>query len=527
MQSIPSNYVPGTCSSTDDARDSQSGICVPCGSNYVNRPTATADRCARRSTTTSVDIELLITIFLPLTILFVCMFFLYYFYIGKKTSDQLVRSETAYTNFVFHEIRNPIHAAMANIDFVFEAWQAQQKPETDEEYTDLANARVSLEHTMDVLRNVLDLSKTVAGKLRIEPLPIRLSEVIGYAARMMHGINRNIVLVRDIVIDDNVILPDSYVNCITEDNLVVKGDAQRLKQILINLIGNSLKFTREGFVLVYARIKKNNVTDVELGSKPYIIEFNVCDSGVGISEEQQANLFTKYHHSDAHSGTGLGLVLSKIFVELMSEGTINVTSPWTRSPHERRITHTYDPITRTEPFGAKFSFEIQTDIFDPEDVDAEESPHIHNIAMLGRTEDIEMQEVNRCIRVLVVDDVSSNRKIMMRKLTRGPFELMNIQCEQAQNGEEALALFHSGEKYDVIILDQLMHLSGGIMTGTETANEIRKYQQPLGEHTVLIACSGCAAAEDIKRFEENGMDLVWLKPVPPANQMFDQLTSVL
>ena len=388
----------------------------------------------------------------------------------KKTAelalyDAMQRAEAAsvtkgrFLANMSHEIRTPMNGI---------AGVAQLLAETDltveqREYTDIIlKSAASL---TALINDILDLSKVEAGKLKLATIKLNLRDVVDGVCSLLKPVAdaKGIALSYRLLTD----LPD-----------LVTGDPVRLRQVLLNLVNNAVKFTPKGSVLVrVARCEDSGAAD------KVTVEFAVSDTGIGISREDQSALFRSFSQIDSSltrefGGTGLGLSIARNLVQLMG-GTIEVESEPDR--------------------GSLFRFRIG---FLPWS-DAE-SATVATTTGNDRAADHRDARLTT-LRILVVDDNRINQTIVQRMLSR----FFGCSADVAQNGQEAVQLV-SERPRDIIFMDVQMP----VMDGFEATRVIREMEAERGGHrTVIIAMTANAMAGDRERCLEAGMDDYISKPV--------------
>jgi CheY-like chemotaxis protein len=327
--------------------------------------------------------------------------------------------------------------------------------------------RSSADSLLTIINDILDFSKIEAGKLTFETLDFDLVETVEGALDMFAERARfkSIELACDLPAD----LPRR-----------LRGDAGRLRQVITNLLGNAIKFTEKGEVIV--RVAREIETDTHV-----VISFSIKDTGVGISEDTQAKLFQAFTQADNSTtrkfgGTGLGLAISKQLVEMM-DGQIGV---------------------RSEPGkGSTFWFSAR---LEKQTGPAEEAPSIYFRDLFD-------------LRVLVVDDNATNRQILRHQLFA-----WKMQKGSAANGYEALDLLRTavadGKPYDLALLDMQMPE----MDGLTLAKAIKS--DPAISATRLIILTSMGNMHSPSELKLAGVDAYLVKPVKQS-RLFDCLVTVL
>jgi CheY-like chemotaxis protein len=261
------------------------------------------------------------------------------------------------------------------------------------------------------------------------------------------------------------------------------GDETRIRQIVMNLVSNAVKFTDEGKVTIEARA-------VELDSATVSLEIDVRDTGIGISLDQQAKLFTKFTQVDGstrrrHGGTGLGLSITKSLVQMM-HGSIDLSS----TPGVGSCFHVHIPLSLTSATSAESEEPIQ----DSQSLLTDGQPATG--------------------RVLVAEDNRVNQLVMTRSL-----EKLGYKVDIARNGEEALDQWKAND-YQAILMDCQMP----VMDGYQASEAIRKSEHP--RRTIpIIAVTAHAMAGDEKRCRDAGMTTYLTKPVR-LNELARALSEV-
>ncbi len=370
---------------------------------------------------------------------------------AKKMAEQSVRIKEEFMANMSHEIRTPLNAIIGFSDLLAET------DLYDRQQTFVNNIRTSGKSLLTIINDILDLSKLEAGKLRFEEIPFKLSQVIQEVIAMFQvDVDQKGVGLRS-VIDEEI--PETIV-----------GDPVRLKQILMNLTSNAVKFTEEGLIKVSAKLAALDTDQLSL-------EFKVEDSGIGIPQEKLGTIFDSFTQANndttrKYGGTGLGLTIVRKLVE-QQEGSIRVSSK-----PGKRTTFTFSiPFLRSKQQPEK---ELVVD------------PQIPEFEIAGT-------------RVLVVEDNSMNQILAKNRLLQWDCEV-----DIAGNGKKGVEMLQQNA-YDIVLMD--VHMPE--MDGYEATDFIRSQLEPPLSQIPIIAMTASASAKDARQARAAGMNDYIAKPFNP------------
>ncbi|MEB3163573.1 MAG: ATP-binding protein [Prochlorothrix sp.] len=232
---------------------------------------------------------------------------------AKQQAEEVSRLKSEFLANTSHELRTPLNGMIGFLKLVLD--DMADSPEEEHEFVGEAHRSALL--LLDIINDILDIAKIEAGRMDLDLEPVSLSELFADVERKTRTQAERKKL------EYELRLPS------TRDDILVYGDYQRLLQILLNLVGNALKFTHEGGITVSAQVKRSKMT-VQDQEMPGYVQVSVADTGIGVSLEKQSRLFKAFSQVDSsrtrqYGGTGLGLVISQRLIEAMG-GKVNFYS---------------------------------------------------------------------------------------------------------------------------------------------------------------------------------------------------------
>ncbi|OPY52282.1 MAG: hybrid sensory histidine kinase BarA [Methanosaeta sp. PtaU1.Bin112] len=381
---------------------------------------------------------------------------------AKEAAEAAARSKSDFLANMSHEIRTPLNAVLGLTGLLLNSDLTAQERDYVETVRSSGNALLS------VINDILDFSKIEGGKMELESQAFNLGECIAVAAD----------LVKPSADQKGLVL-----NCDLDESLpaYIKGDVTRLRQVLVNLLGNAVKFTHDGTIglsVIGKPLEPSRTSDASRTSdgRKYELHFSISDTGIGIPEEKLDRLFRSFSQVDStttrkYGGTGLGLAISRRLVEMMGGEIWVVSKP---------------------KLGSTFHFTILAEA-------SEEEPKPGDPGLVV-PRDYAGQEEVRPLRILLAEDNAVNQMVAIQMLKR-----LGYSADVAGNGLEVLQALER-QPYDVVLMDVQMPE----MDGLAAAQEIRKLW-PRGPR--IIAITAYALKGDRERCLAAGMDDYISKPI--------------
>lgn len=401
-----------------------------------------------------------------------------------SVAESANKAKTAFLSNMSHEIRTPMNAIIG-LDRI--ALSDKSISNATREY--LEKIGVSAEHLLDIINDILDMTRIEAGKMVLEEKVFSLSSLLHYIDVIIGG-----------QCNDKGLKWDCRHN--SDDNLYYVGDDIKLKQVLINILGNSVKFTPEGGTVSFS------VEKISHFDNKSVLCFTIKDTGIGMSKEFLPKLFDPFSQEDAttktkYGSTGLGMSITKSIVEMMN-GEIKVDS-------EKNVGTTFSvTVTLTD------SEQIQD-----ETVDDKAEANSENSA----EKDIDVSIKNnkkadlKGRRILLAEDMAVNAEIIKMVLS-----MREMKVEHALNGKIAVDMFANSAEgyYDAVLMDMRMPE----MDGLEASKHIRAMDREDAKEIPIIALTANAFEEDVQRSLQAGLNAHLSKPVEPET-LFVTLESFI
>ncbi len=372
---------------------------------------------------------------------------------AQRAAEAANRAKSIFLANMSHELRTPLNAILG-----FSELMARDASLSQAQRENLETINRSGEHLLALINNVLDLSKIEAGRVALHEEVFDLHRLLGDMESMFHmrAMNKGLSLT---------------VECAPSVPRYIRADQGKLRQVLINLLGNAVKFTSEGGVTLR----------VDAGKADYL-RFEIEDTGAGISPDDMGRIFDAFEQTEAahklQEGTGLGLTISRQFVQLMG-GDIAVCSAGVPGQ------------------GSRFTFEVRVSLPGPAE--------ISSLPKSARRRVVGLEEGQPLYRVLIADDVPASRNLLVKFL-----QPLGLDVREATNGQEAMEVWQAWQPH-LILMDMRMP----VMDGREATRRIKASVQ--GEQVVIVALTASAFEEERAQVLAEGSDDFIRKPVREAD----------
>ncbi|WP_104735631.1 ATP-binding protein [Hanstruepera ponticola] len=365
--------------------------------------------------------------------------------IAKEKAELASKTKANFLSTVTHELRTPLYAVTGLTNMLLDE---DPKPN---QLQHLKSLKFSGEYLLTFINDILQINKIEANKVDIEPENFNLKKKI---TNVIAALNNS-------ALDNNIQMHFEYDSDLPE---TFNADQLKISQILINLIGNSIKFTKDGDIWVRAYKLKQDGND-------YVVRFEIEDNGIGISKEKQEMLFESFAQGSIqinrkYGGTGLGLSIVKGLIEIL-KGKIYLKSELGK--------------------GSTFTFEIPVKY-------AEAVAKPKKVEYFNNIDELELSN----IKILVVEDNKINQMITKKILNK-----MKLNCEVVDNGEDAVSKAKE-TTYDVILMD--IHMPG--ISGLEATKLIRGFDKNI----TIFALTAVTLEDKMHEFDEAGFTDIISKP---------------
>ena len=402
-------------------------------------------------------------IVVSLVIIFVLLLLVYSLSVSRKKQMEALKeaqnanaaniAKTTFLNHMSHDIRTPMNAIIGFTDIAM-----KRKPDKEVENC-LKKIRQSSEYLMTLINDVLDISRIESGKLEYKPVPVDLGDMVNTVLSIARGYAEN----RDLIFT---------VSTEKLKNPYVMADELRIREVLLNIISNAVKFTKDGGTISFVAENCPGNDEHHL-----IVRYRISDTGIGMSEEFQTRIFDEFSQENSgartsYKGTGLGMAIAKKYVDLMG-GKIEVSS--------------------RQGIGSTFTVEIPLLI----------AEHVRTEKEEKLRKDMDLHGLH----VLLAEDNDLNAELAVDLL-----EEKGMIVTRTADGKSALAQFCNTAPgtFDLILMDIMMPE----MNGYETTKAIRNLpDRPDGKEIPIIAMTANAFTEDVQAALNAGMDDHVAKPV--------------
>ena len=383
--------------------------------------------------------------------------------IAKEKAELASKTKANFLSTVTHELRTPLYAVTGLSNMLLDE---NPKPE---QVQHLKSLKFSGDYLLTFINDILQINKIEANKVNIEPETFNLKKKIS-----------NIILaLNNSALDNNVKIHFEYDTDLSENFI---ADQLKISQILINLIGNSIKFTKNGDIWI-------RVYKIDQSNNTYTLRFEVEDNGIGISKEKQEHMFESFSQGSIqinrkYGGTGLGLSIVKGLIDIL-KGKIYLKSELGK--------------------GTTFYFEIPLEYTPVEEAKEKNTTYFNE-----KTSVLDLTN----IKILVVEDNKINQMITKKILTK-----MNLKCDIIDNGEDAVEMIKNHD-YNIILMD--IHMPG--ISGIEATKLVRRFDKEL----TIFALTAVTIEDKMYEFEEAGFTDIIPKPFKQEEfekKLYNALTS--
>ena len=363
----------------------------------------------------------------------------------KERAEIAAKTKSNFLSTVTHELRTPLYAVTGLTNMLLE-----ESPKPDQ-IQHLKSLKFSGDYLLTFINDILQINKIEANKVELDPEIFNLKTKV---ENVVAALNNS-------AMDNNIMMHVEYDKKLPE---VFDGDQLKISQILINLIGNSIKFTKDGDIWV-------RVTQLENSKKIHTIRLEVEDNGIGITKEKQDNMFESFSQGSVqinrkYGGTGLGLSIVKGLVDIL-KGKIYLKSE----------------------LGKGTSFFIELPL--------KESKEVVQVKKHDYSKDISKLDLKN-VKILVVEDNKINQMITKKILNK-----MDLNCDLIDNGEDAVEMVKE-TSYDVVLMD--IHMPG--ISGLEATKRIRSFDKEL----TIFALTAVTLEDKMQEFDEAGFNDIISKP---------------